>query len=72
MARGISGTTLFDFTVKHRARARAAKYEEEAARFRQLAQIETNEKFRDSLVALACRYEEIVASIIVPMRRDKN
>jgi hypothetical protein len=70
MARGISGTKLFDFTVKQRASARAAKYEEEAARFRQLAQIETNEKFRDNLVALACRYEEIVASIIAPKRHN--
>jgi hypothetical protein len=69
MARGISGTKLFDFAVKQRATAPAAKYEEGAARFRQLAQIETNEKLRESLVALACRYEELVASIIAPKRR---
>lgn len=70
MALGISRIKLFDFTVAQRAPARATKYEEEAARFRQWAQIETNEKLRESLVALACRYEEIVASIIAPKRRD--
>jgi len=70
MARGISRIKLFDFTATQRASARAAKYEEDAARFRQLAQIETNEKLRDRLVGLACRYEELVTSIIMPRRRD--
>jgi len=34
MARGISGTKLFDFTVKQKAAARATKHKEEAARLR--------------------------------------
>lgn len=69
MARGISGTKLFDFTVKQKAAARATKHKEEAARLRRMAQLETNEKLRDRLVFLACQYEELVASIIAPKRR---
>lgn len=40
--------------------------EEKAAKFRQLAQIETNEKVRGRLVELALRHEKIIASSIGP------
>lgn len=40
--------------------------EEKAAKFRQLAQIETNEKIRKSLVAIARHYEETISSSIGP------
>lgn len=40
--------------------------EEKAAKFRQLAQIETNEKVRQSLVDVARRYEETISSSIGP------
>ena len=70
MARGISGTKLFDFTVTQKASARATKHKEDAARFRRMAQLENNEKLRESLVVLARQYEELVEAIIVPKRRD--
>jgi hypothetical protein len=70
MARGISGTKLFDFTAKQRAAARVTKHKEEAARLRRMAQLETNEKLRDRLVCLARQYEELIESIIMPKRRD--
>jgi hypothetical protein len=70
MARGISATKLFDFTVTQRAAARATKYKEEAAWLRRTAQLETNEKLRENLVAVARQYEELVVSIIAPKRRD--
>jgi len=70
MARGISGTKLFDFTVSQRAPARATTHKEKAAWLRRMAQLETNEKLRESLIALARQYEELVESIIAPRRRD--
>jgi hypothetical protein len=54
----IAPDKLFEFIMTHSAPARAIRYREEAARFRRMAQTETNASLRQGLTALARQYTQ--------------
>ena len=58
-----AGTDLLHRTIAQSARMRGRQYREEAARFRRMAEAETNEKLCRSLAALAQQYEELADSL---------
>jgi len=67
--RGITETDFHNFMRAEGAAARVRRYQQQAHRFRGLAQIETNDKFREALVSLAKEYEALAASL-VPTSED--
>lgn len=60
---------VYDFVRTDGAAMRVRRYRQEAHRFRGLAQIETNEEFREALLSLAKEYEALAASL-VPTAQD--
>ena len=61
---GISETDIYNFMTAQGAAMRVRRYREEAHKLRGLAQIETNEKFREELLSLAKEYEALAASLV--------
>jgi hypothetical protein len=60
---------IYNFIRADGAAMRVRRYRQEAHRFRGLAQIETNEEFREALLSIAKEYEALVASL-VPTAED--
>ena len=61
---GVSEANIHNFMRAEGAAARVRRYQQQAHRFRGLAQIESNEKFREVLVSLAQEYETLAASLV--------
>jgi hypothetical protein len=63
MASGVAATDVFDLAVMRSVPMRVRRYQEEAARFRRMAEIETGDKLRQSLISLAEQYEELATNL---------
>lgn len=63
MAREVSGKELLDLMKINSAPMRAQHYRQEAEKFRQMAEIEIDEKLRLRLLDLAAQYGELAANI---------
>jgi hypothetical protein len=63
MAKGVSGTDLFDFMMAHAAPMRATRYQHEAEKLQRMAQMEPNENRRQNLLMLAAQYDQLARKI---------
>ena len=54
---------LYTFMLTAGATERAARYRQEAAKFRELAQTETDHHFREELLSIAKQYEALAEGL---------
>jgi hypothetical protein len=72
MPRDVSGTELFDFMMAHAAPMRAKRYELEAEKLQQMAQMEPNEDRRRNLLMLATQYDQLAKKIAPAAHRQRG
>lgn len=71
MARGgVSEDDLYAFMMSAGGAARAARYRQEAERFRQLAAAETDESVRQSFLGVASEYDQLADALFPPEPED--
>jgi hypothetical protein len=63
---GVPEDDLYTFMMTTGAAERAVRYRQDAAKFRELAQAETNGSFREELMSIAKQYDQLAASLIPP------
>jgi len=68
MASDVAGTDNFRLAIMQSLPMRVRRYQEEAARFRRMADMETGDRLRQSLISLADQYEELATSLAPPRR----
>jgi hypothetical protein len=61
MTGDVADTNLFHLTMAQSQPVRIRRYREEAARFRRMAEIETDGKLRRTLMSLARQYDDLAA-----------